>query len=139
MVTKKNNGKYFNLFKEIRYLNHLSPDNQKNVDTVTNFFKMGTGDLELKHTLQVNLHSELIYSRAIIIFKIFEKENYLNNLEIKPDSAFRLENLSRIEREMRDVILQLATAEEINTLTKFNKYIANNPNLKHFFFFQFVY
>jgi hypothetical protein len=128
----KNNGRYFNLCKEIRYLNHLSPDNPKNVETVINFFKMGTGDLELKNTLQVNLHAELIYSRAIIIFKIFEKENYLHHLEIKPDTAFRLENLSRIEREMRDVILQLSLAEEINTITKFNKFVSNNPNLNNF-------
>lgn len=132
LYLEKNNGKYSNLFKDIRYLNHLSPDHQKNVDTVTNFFKMGTGDLELKNTLQVNLHSELIYARSIIIFKIFEKENYLNHLEIKPDTAFRIENLSRIEREIRDVILQLSTAEEINTLTKFNKFIGNNPNLNNF-------
>ncbi len=125
---EKSNGKYANIQKELRYFNHLTPDDQKNVDTITSFFKLGTGDLELKYLLQANLHSELIYARSLIIFKTFEKENYLNYLEIKPDIAFRLENLSRIEKEIRDVILQLAVSEEINTLVKLKKYLTNNSN-----------
>jgi len=122
----KNNGKYANILKEIRYFNNLTPDNQKNVDTILNFFKIGTGDIELKYLLQANLHAELVYARSIIIFKIFEKENYLNYLEIKPDVAFRLENLSRIEKELRDVILNLSISEEINALIKLKKYLMNN-------------
>lgn len=125
---EKTNGKFANIQKEIRFLNHLTPDNQKNVDTITSFFKLGTGDFELKYLLQANLHSELIYARSLIIFKIFEKENYLNYLEIKPDIAFRLENLSRIEKEIREVIVQLAVSEEINTLVKLKKYLTNNPS-----------
>jgi len=124
----KTNGKFANIQKDLRYFNHLTPDNQKNVDTVTNFFKQGTGDIELKYLLQANLHSELIYARSLIIFKIFEKENYLNYLEIKPDIAFRIENLNRIEKEIRDVITQLAVSEEINTLAKLKKYLNYNQN-----------
>lgn len=128
----KINGKYANLQREIRFLNHLTPDNQKNVDTITNFFRLGTGDIELKYNLQANLHSELIYSRCLIIFKIFEKENYMNYLEIKPDVAFRLENLSRVEKDLREVILQLSISEEINTLSKLKKHLISNPKENNF-------
>ena len=124
----KINGKYSNISKDIRYFNHLSPDNQKNVETINNFFKLGVGDQELKFILQANLHSEFIYTRCLIIFKIFEKENYLSYLEIKPDIAFRIENLNRVEKELRDVILQLALSEELNSLVKLKKILSNKEN-----------
>ena len=108
-------GKFANLNSEIRYYNDLTPEDQKNVDAVNNFMKL-TVDNDLKIMLGGNLYYELMYAKLMILFKIYNKENY----SIYPDkNAFvdqRSENFIRIEKECRENLVILSAYEDLNYL-----------------------
>jgi hypothetical protein len=110
---EKSTGKFANLQKEFKFNNSQLPDFTKNIEAV-NFINKMQIDLELKNQLGCNLFNELIFARIIINLKVFEKENYLNYLE---KSDIRQDNLIRIEKELRDLLLTVALSEEIIMLS----------------------
>ena len=77
IYSEKLTGKFCSLTKEIKFFNNLPPEHQKNQEALNLFFKLII-DSELKFQLGCSLYTELIYSKCLIIFKIYEKKTILH-------------------------------------------------------------
>jgi len=71
-------------------------------------------DYETKFSLGCHSYSELMFAKCSLIFKIYEKENYLTYLE-KSDP--RIEIFMRLDKDLRDTLLQVSVTEELNVLS----------------------
>jgi len=112
---EKINGRYANLTREFKFYNNLTPENQKNVDAINAFGKLQV-DNDLKNQMGCQVFCRLLYAKCLIMYKIYEKENYLNYLE-KSDS--RADNLQKVEKDLRDVLQIVSVNEELNSLKEF--------------------
>ena len=118
-------GRYANLSHnedKINYFNNLPPDDEKNVSSVNNFMKLSV-DSELKNLLGCNNYFYLIYSKLVILFKIFNKDSYLMYPEKTNFVNQREEMFIRIEKECRENISLLSAYEDICFISNCMKFI----------------
>lgn len=84
-------------------------------------------DTEVKNSLGNNYHCELIYAKCLVIFRIYEKENYAIYLE-KSDN--RLEYYLRIQGDLKEILLNIAAGEELTNLISLLNYLKAFPEKK---------
>lgn len=81
----------------------------------------------MKNYLGNNYHCELIYSKCLLLFRIFEKENYIIFLE-KSDN--RLEYFLRIQGDLKEILLNVAAGEELTNLISLLNFLKGYPEKK---------
>jgi len=84
-------------------------------------------DVEVKNSLGNNYHCELVYAKCLILFRIYEKENYAIYLE-KSDN--RLEYYLRIQTDLKEILLNIAAGEELTNLISLLNYLKGIPEKK---------
>ena len=118
-------GKYANLTHnddKINYSNNLPSDDQNNINAINNLIKLQV-DEELKKMLGGNLFYYLQYSKLVLLYKVYNKDNYI----IYPDrNNFvdqRSEIFIRLEKECRENIEMLSAYEDICFLSNCEKLV----------------
>ena len=118
-------GKYANLTHnedKINYFNNIPPDDQNNINAINNLIKLQADD-ELKKMLGGNLYYYLQYGKLVLLYKVYNKDNYVVYPERNNFLDQRSEIFIRLEKECRENIEILSAYEDICFLSNCEKLI----------------